>query len=563
MRRLALCLLALSCAHAPPPNVDQQQWFELQTEHFTLRTNVAEADARQNIADMEQARLALRGAGWHSNHEDKGRTIVVQFASSDELHEVASKSLEGFAAFDVFGEPIIVIHAGKDVLEQDLFKHELTHVINNGFLVSKPRWVNEGIACYLETLEMKRGHLDATMGKPSSERLGYLQQHPGGGWFTVMSQGSDILTEDAERGYAFETSAWILVHYFVDYKPESFEKYLNQLARGVEPWKAFGVAFPGLTQEELAQNMRAYLKSGNVRIDKLKVEPWKGSIAVRALPRADVHALRANLFRLSVGFPGPRKDLERAELASALSIDPANPYALMMSADADPSAATKAHPDDWRSWFVAADRRQYDLADISRAAKLAPDVPGVVERLALAEAGAGDLKQALTHATLAVDLAPGRPDGLDVLAQVYAASGRCDDATSAEQRAMDAVSDNAGAGAARYFRSRMDVLASNCSAQRAPAVLETVSRTVATVREVKLRACSKPVPRVWFKGKLQAVFTIGKDGKAHDVAISGNAAKPVVAVVRKYVESCSYEPQSIDGKPVTAHRTLIFSPSSK
>lgn len=271
MRRLALCLLVLSCAHSPPP-VEQQQWRELQTQHFILHTDLSEAEARQNIGDMEQARLALRGAGWHSNHEDKGRTVVVQFASPDELHEVASKALEGFATSDVFGQPLIIIHGGKDVLEQDLFKHELTHVINDGFLVSKPRWVNEGIACYLETLEMKRGHLEATMGKPSSDRLAYLQEHPAGGWFTVMSSGSEVLTEGAERGYAFETSAWALVHYFVDYKPESFEKYLNQLARGVDQWKAFAFAFPGLTQEQLASNMREYLKSGKVRIDKLNVE---------------------------------------------------------------------------------------------------------------------------------------------------------------------------------------------------------------------------------------------------------------------------------------------------
>lgn len=571
MRRLLPLLLVLACAHAPR-SADQQQWVELQSSHFILRTDVTEAEARQNIADMEQTRLALRGAGWHSNHEDKGRTIVVQFGSREELHEFASKSLDGFAATDVFGEQIIVIHGGKDVLEQDLFKHELTHVINNGFLVTNPRWVNEGIACYLETLEIKRGTLEAVMGKPSSERLGFLQEHPAGGWFTVMSRGSDVLTEDGERGYAFETSAWALVHYFVDYKPESFEKYLNQLARGVEPWKAFGIAFPGLTQEQLAADMREYLKSGKVRIDKLSVDPWKGAVAVRALPRADVHALRADLFRLSVGFPSPRKDLQKAEVETALRVDPGNPYALMMSEDADPAPATAVHPDDWRSWMLASERHHFDLGDIRRAARLAPDVAGVIERLALAEIGERDLTQALTHATRAVDLAPGRPDGLDVLAQAYAASGRCDDATSAEQRAMDAVSDSAGAGSARYFRSRMDALAEMCARRSAHGVPQTARaaaeaaespRAAGTIREVKLRSCAKPVPRVWFKGKLQVEFTVGEDGKTRDIAVSGNAARTVVAVVRKYVESCRYDPQTIDGKPFTAHRTIVFSPSTK
>lgn len=279
-----------------------------------------------------------------------------------------------------------------------------------------------------------------------------------------------------------------------------------------------------------------------------------------------MHALRADLFRISAGYPSPRKDLEKAEVASALRADPGNPYALMMSEDVDPLPSTIAHPDDWRSWFLASERHHFDLDEISRAAKLAPDIASMIERLALAEIGKGDPKQALTHATLAVDLAPGRPEGLDVLAQAYAASGRCSEATSTEQRAMDAVPDTGGAGAARYFRTRMDALASYCEARSAHAVAEVTQsqvRPAGAVRDVKLRSCAKPVPRIWFKGKLQVEFTIGADGKTRDIAVTGKAAKNVVAVLRKYVESCSYEPQTVDGKPLTAHRTMIFSPSTK
>src|SRR4051812_17480171 len=150
MRRFAVLVpLLVACAHSQRSK-DAHGWLELQSEHFVLRTDLVEEQARKNLIDMEQVRTALLGAGWHGNREEKGRTIVVQLADRGEMEEFALKGLEGFATRNAFGERLLVIHAGEDVFEQGLFKHELTHIISDGYLVSNPRWVAEGIACYLE-----------------------------------------------------------------------------------------------------------------------------------------------------------------------------------------------------------------------------------------------------------------------------------------------------------------------------------------------------------------------------------------------------------------------------
>ena len=551
MRRLGLMLLVLGCAHAARSN-NPENWLELRSEHFILRTDLPEEDARKSVSDMEFARVALMGAGWHSNHESKVRTVVVEVASRAEMEEFARKGYEGFATSDAFGQPMIVISAEQDVLQQELFKHELTHIINAGFLVSKPRWVNEGIACYLETLEIKRFPNEAIMGRPSDERLEYLQQKPVGRWFSIIDTGSEAMRQSAEEGYAFETGAWALVHYFVDNKAGAFESYLNQLAHGADAWKAFNIAFPGLREEQLGASMRDYLKAGKLRLDTLPITFTRPEILLQHLEPAEVFSLRADLMRLSPGY-SPRKELVDIELRRALAFDPGNPYALMLQEGSDPKAAIAAHPDDWRAWLLASDRNNDDRESIDRAAKLAPEDAGVLARLTIAELRAGEYARALAHAALAAELSPGRSGVLDSLAQAYAANGRCDDAQITEQRAIDAIPDAASSGVPRAMLQRQRELRDHCTPAAAAPVVSRVTMT-----PVKAKSCKKAPPQMPARAELQAEFTLTEQGGVKGVKVTGEAPAAVRSALQRYIESCTYEPVIVDGKARELQTTATF-----
>jgi tetratricopeptide (TPR) repeat protein len=555
MRRFAPLLLLLSCAHVPPRSQDPAGWLELESEHFVLRTDLPADEARKSIADMELVRAALLGAGWHSNRDAALRLTVVQLANRKEMNEFARKGIEGFSTNDVFGRPIIVTHADDDVLDRQLFKHELTHAINAGFLVTKPRWVDEGIACYLETLEIKGNRKEAVMGKPDGDRLAYLQQHPVSSWFGIIETGSEMLAQSAERGYALETGAWALVHYFVDTHPQAFDAYLTQLARGTEAWRAFDQAFPGLREADLAAAMHAYLKNGKVRLDSLPLEVPRVDPSLRKLPQAEALALRADLFRLSPGY-AERKQLVAAEVAKALAADPGNPYALALSAGSDAKPATATHPDDWRSWVVSYDHGGRVRADIEHALKLAPDDAGVLARVVFAELESREADRALAHANKAVALAPGRPDVLDALAQVYAATSRCDEAQTMEQRAIDAFPDAAVNEVPQAVVSRLRDIRNHCGEQPPP----VASRSL---REVKIRSCKRKPPVVAIKDDLRVDFTIREDGKPADIRIDKKAPKAARTALQRYIESCSYEPVLVDGKALAVPTTMIVSPPSK
>src|SRR5205823_13213678 len=129
----------------------------------------------------------------------------------------------------------------------------------------------------------------------------------------------------------------------------------------------------------------------------------------------------------------------RVELGEALVADPGDPLALKLSADDDPAPAVVAHPGDWRSWVLLFDRKKEQHASIEKAAQLAPQNAGVLYRLAFAEQEKGKSGPALEHAAKAAELAPGRPDVFDALAQIYAANHRCPEARDAEQRAIEAL----------------------------------------------------------------------------------------------------------------------------
>jgi tetratricopeptide (TPR) repeat protein len=451
---------------------------------------------------------------------------------------------------------MIVISAAQDVLQQELFKHELTHIINAGFLVSKPRWVNEGIACYLETLEIKRGPNEAIMGKPSDERLDYLQRKPIASWSSIINTGSETMRQSAEEVFAFETGAWVLVHYFVDNKPEAFELYLNQLAHGAEAWQAFSTAFPNLREDQLGDAVREYLAAGKLRVDMQPIAFTRPEVSLEHLPPAEVFALRADLMQLSPGYE-PRKKLVDIELERALKIDPGNPYALMLQEGSDPQAAIDAHPEDWRAWLLAADRNHDDRESIERAAKQAPEDAGVLARLTIAELRAGEYSRALSHAALAAELSPGRSGVLASLAQAYAANGRCADAVITEQRAIDAIPDAASSGVPRAMLERQRELREHCAAVAAAAA-QPPQASRGAVTKVTAKSCEKAPPRMPDSAELLAEFTLTEQGGVRGVTVTGEAPLTVRTELQRYIESCTYEPVIVDGKATEWQTTATF-----
>jgi hypothetical protein len=546
MRRLVLLAALLSCAHGPQP-VQPERWRELQTEHFVLRTDLAEADARRTATDLEEVRAALFAAGWHSSKSRPGRTQVIALADDAELQQYALKGIEGFVASDAFGEPIMVVSGSQDPEEQRFLKHELAHVITNEFLIRNPRWVAEGIACYLETLRFDRATRKVLVGEPPADRLRYLRDHPVRSFWAVLRTGREAERMSAREGWAFETGAWALVHWLVDERPKAFDDMLTRLARGEDQYYAFSASFPDLKEASMQAGVTGWLNGGNARRFSADAPPWTGAIRERVLPAAEAYALLADLMRLSPGYPNtPDRDMrKRSLLAMAAQEDPGHPLALQLAESADASKATAAHPDDWRAWLVFADRNHHDLAASEKAATLAPDNPTVLAHLAVAEEGAGKPADALRHALQAVEISPGRSDLLAILAAALADNSRCEEGSGYAQRAIDVLPDGAPAAAVTALRQTQRAIEEHCSRL-------AVSRTSEQRILGTPKTCDPAGPRLGrretVKWPLHAEFTVHPDGGVGEVTVQGEASAAVLAAVKKYVQSCKYEPVEQGGK---------------
>ena len=549
MRIAAVIIAAMAVACARElRSANPNAWLELETEHFTLRTDLEEEDARRAVDDLELIRSALLATGWHGETTSPARIGVVALASGRELREIVPELVEGVAGSDRFGQRLILVSADGNLLGSETVKHEVAHALLHEYLVTHPRWVSEGIACFLETLDIDRKNGVALRGQSHWQRRDWLERDKGRfhNWSVeVMGSGAGF---DNANGYEFETLSWTLVHWLVDSRPTNFETFLRGLSRGQGMWAAFSAAFPGLTEEKLAAEMKGYLRYPYpMGKQRFPVKPWTGAVASRRLPPAEAHAVRAQLFAVFGELPN-RQTKMQDELVLGRALDAANPLLLALARNRrDLKLAIDRHPEDWRSWELWFDENEQDVAAIRRARDLAPDNAGVLARLAVAEQAEGKSGLALELAQRAVAISPG-PFELHALATVHEKDGRCAEALSEAERAVDALPDRVDARIPGVLRERITHITASCGKNDAIGTAATVDA------EPVLKGCRQPIRAFPTASSITVQFTIRDDGSVTAVAVGGAYDDRDAGLLRQFVESCSFEPVLIDGKP---HRVQL------
>lgn len=543
-RGLVLFLALAACAHGQRSK-DPNAWRELTSAHFTLRTDLAEPEARASIGQLEVVRAALLAGSWYGATEPQGRTLVIQVEDESELEEFARLGIAGFAATDAFGERVLVMSAEHGAFEQTVTKHELAHALADHILLRQPRWLSEGLATYLETVRVQDDK--AVFGEPGVERLNYLRRFPVSDYDAVLRMGSQMLSLSGEDGYAFENAAWVLVHWLANERRPQLDAYLTRLARAEDPEKAFAAVFPGLTEAEIGRSIRAYVLEGVYTKISVPLPRIDKAAVVRSLAPAEVHATRADLIAIGLA-KGDHAKLARAEAEEALRIDPGNPLALKVARRGDANAATRGHPDDWRSWVLLAEQEKAKdpREALEKASALAPLNAQVLAKLAW-QVSRTDPKRALELAGRAAHLQPGRSSLLDTYAAILSLTGHCAEAGAIERRAIEVLPDHAPPKAAKQFAARLAGFESACHA--------------VLVVEPQRKSCDGDAPRFEMRGSeggsVAVDYLVGVDGHVTGLsAPEGSAA--MVAAVRTWLFSCTYEPGTRDGAPVPVQMKQEF-----
>jgi hypothetical protein len=359
---------------------------------------------------LEDARAALLASAWPGEKGPAGRTRVTVFARSTDFQRYTgvAGNVAGIAMTRPGFERWLAFSPGARNGIPQVAKHEIVHDLSQWFLPLQPPWLAEGLAEYLEGFRLDADRRNVVVGDVSSDQVAWLQQTKTLMSSTRLFAATAQHSSDWREGVSFYAGSWFLVFYLLNQRGEAFAQFQRSLTR-LTPWKrAWEMAFPGLTQAQLDEDMIRYAEEGKFSLVIEPFEPLDFEPVLRPLTPAQASGARALLASMLGRDAGN-------ELDAALKSDPSELSALtvLFHSDAakDPrdrqdiaDRAVAAHPDDGEAWLLAAgaapegDARRRAL---ERAFALAPHHPGVAWLLANEELRRGRPKRALELVRLA------------------------------------------------------------------------------------------------------------------------------------------------------------------
>jgi hypothetical protein len=414
----------------------ERAWTELTSAHFVVRTDLPPAEARELVQTLEDARAAMLAMVWGGQAGPPTRLTVVALASATETRRLTRGVFSGvYVRADHF--PPTIVFGGRP-LEVWLVKHELAHHLSSWFLPAAPRWYEEGFSTFLETIRYDRAARRAYLGEPALERHATLQA-------TGPLPKDELFGQPSlERYERFEASSWALVHLLVNTRAAAFERFQRRLGAFERLNDAWAAEFPDLDAKRLAAALRDYPAVGLRSVSPHSLPPWQGRIASRALPPAEVHAVRAYLAAFVTDDGVTNAQRARGPIGDALAADPTLVEALAMrfyllgpvtGAEATSLAdrARKAHPDSWLAWLMTADaetERAAARTALARALALAPNQPEVIRRLSALDAIENRWPEALALSSRMIAVRAVSDESLMFHMATLAFAGRCDESAA-------------------------------------------------------------------------------------------------------------------------------------
>ncbi len=498
-RRLAVAAsaaaLAVGCAHSRPPAFrcpaeGGPPWLEVESDHFTVKTDASGEEADRIARELEGMRTAQLAA-WDGAFDPPGRleVVVVRQAELRELLGDLYWDVAGYYAGG--GRPRVVTglvekgttaphrwldrKAWAEEEERHVLGHELAHHLVGQVLLRQPRWLSEGLAEYLAATR-----LDTWQGRPAAAvGLGDWEA-----WRKGRVPAAKVLAWRVDQvGEPYYGPSWLLVHWLVNRRGAAFAAYQQRLARAEDPAAAWKAVFPDLdpgdtgAMASLDSQLDAYLASPSSTPLRVMLPSDEPRLRRRTMPPPEVHALRAELFSTSPLPPEKARPMAEAEVDASLREDPTGlPLTLTLAEVGRKDdalrlgrAAAAARPDDWRGWAMLAagaagrdDLAAERLDALRRAAPLLPEEAWALNDVAWGLFEAGASGEALPLAARAARLAPGNPSVLDTWGAILADVGRCREALLAQRRAVDLLGERAQAEAAREIRNRLARIEAQC-----------------------------------------------------------------------------------------------------
>jgi tetratricopeptide (TPR) repeat protein len=447
-------LAALGCA-APltGPAAGGAPWAELRSAHFTMRTDLEDAEARRVLGSIEDAYDVFKRVVFPSETDPNDRIDVTVFARERDYEAIAPPAANAYLDWsppnDLEPVPMMVMHGALDDDKRRVLQHELTHFFVHQAFGGVPSWFDEGLAEYYSTVTVASGH--AYVGLPRPDRhVNLVRAAPWDAgrndevWVPIQAlptfsrlvslspeafyQRSSDSREAARIRTANYLGAWGLLHLLHE-GPAEYQRRYAALADMLRHGKPFGLAWRAAFRGVGARTMEidyGYHFSVPAKWHAVRYTPGPAAppAELRPMRDAEVHLLWARMMRWSGA------ELERAarQLDEAAASERDAPEVLF-----------------WRAVFATSARRDYAEAvrgfDTALARK--PDDPrlllGLARALAAWEwAGHAPPPGRLARTVDALVKRATSPAQLDFVARYHLQRGRLAEAAPLAERAAKA-----------------------------------------------------------------------------------------------------------------------------
>jgi hypothetical protein len=290
-------------------------WVQVSSDTFIVKSSAGEERAKRVLKELEGFHQLVGTTLVFRNTELPELPIEVLLIGDQETMNEFEPEYDGrkvhVAGFYQAGQDRdFIVLSGRvfpDTLTSVVY-HELTHYFLGRSLASRPTWLNEGLAEYFSTAEIREDEI--SLGGVSLDRLQLLKTSsmlPLRNFLAVDS--SSPYYNESAKASVFYAQAWAFMHYLMHGEHASgFKQYLAALQKGDADLLRHLNANERDLENGFQNYLRLFLQRATRNVVKASGEEWDG--AIETIPDSDAQMSIAEIFLANGKFPEARRHLE-------------------------------------------------------------------------------------------------------------------------------------------------------------------------------------------------------------------------------------------------------------
>ncbi len=299
--KLLFAIAFLSYAEAKA----NDEWYELVSDHFILRTDTNLEKARKTIEDLEKYRFTIGAITGLDLSEDYSPPLVIYAFNTTKrfrrTFSIRGGTLGFYNAFEDGAISMLSLEDGDQIWQLNglrIIFHEYSHHILHQYSpLQYPRWYDEGFGEYLGMTEFDGD--TAIIGKPAVHRFPSLKRPSAWHKLKVLMRSKGEYLAGTQQ----YSQGWLITHFFQGSEKytKQLNMYLNLLNQpGIDNDKAFKKAF-GKSYSKMDKEIKRYWYNRELPTYSINLEGILPEISIetRKLDPAEVAIMHHEARHLS------------------------------------------------------------------------------------------------------------------------------------------------------------------------------------------------------------------------------------------------------------------------